>query len=183
MAAAAEPVGGAEGEGIEQRHAAVDDDVDGAAADLEEVADEAGVALVVRAGHDVLEGLLLGEVALVLDLLAGLDMPGAGGVDVVGAEEADRAVDRDDAAAFVGRARSGGGAGDADADHDDVGLLFGSGDGLGVVKRGKFRLFLGGLVGKGEGMQAGHAQRRGGGDGALQEGTAADFFHDLTSPL
>ena len=47
-----------------ERHSTVDDDVNGSAADFQKIADQSCVALIIRARHDMLEGLLLGDIAI-----------------------------------------------------------------------------------------------------------------------
>ena len=183
MSAAAQPVGSAEGERVKERHSAVDDDVDGSAADFQKIADQSGIALIIRAGHDMLESFLLGDVAFILDLFTGLDVPGTGGVDIICRLEAYRAVNGNDLAALVRGAGCGSGAGDADADNDNIGFLFFGGFRGGIVKCGKFDFRFRGLLclfGKSRRGDPGEAEGGGCGNTALQEGTTADFFHGLT---
>ena len=172
MSAAAQPVCGAEGERIKERHSAVDDDVNGSAADFQKIADQSCVALIIRTRHDMLKGFLLGDIAFIFDLLAGLDMPGTGGVDIIRRLESDRAVDGNDLAALVRGAGGSGGAGNADPDDDNIGFFFLGSFRCGIVECGKFGFCFSGLLclfGKSRRGDPGEAESGCGGNTALQK--------------
>ena len=111
---------GGAGERVQELHAAVDEVIRRLGARADDVAQDLAVALVVRSGLHPLEGLLLGEVMVVLELLFALDHPCTRGVGVRGSLEIVRRVDCDNLCSLVGGSKRCHQAGGAEADHGDV---------------------------------------------------------------
>ena len=111
---------GGVGKRVQELHAAVDEVIRRLGARADDVAQNLAVALVVRSGLHPLEGLLLGEVMVVLELLFALNHPCARGVGVRGSLEIVRRVDCDDLCALIGSGQGRHQAGRAEANHGDV---------------------------------------------------------------